>query len=193
MTEVKHSAAGFGAIGLAAAVIFSLAWVVAASADPSWILGSDTLSELGISDVEVAKNAFNYGCMIAGALLFIYGCGKAYRFNGAECASGILAAVAAICLALIGVFTMDHDLHLLFAITFFVLIAFSILAAGYADGKSGRSLNAAVCACVLTAAVISVAAISFPMGEAIAVAGCIAWIIADSLKLMFSRFPRTYV
>ena len=185
MKEVKHSAAGFGAIGLAAALLFSVVWVVAASADPSWTFGTDTLSELGVSNVDMAKDAFNYGCMITGILMFVYGCGKAYRFNGAECASGTLAALAGICLSMVGVFTLDHKLHILFAVLFFVLIAFAIVAAGYADGKSGRTLNAAVCACVLTAAFMSIAAVSIPMGEAIGVAGCIAWIIADSLKLIF--------
>ncbi|MBP5203244.1 MAG: DUF998 domain-containing protein [Candidatus Methanomethylophilaceae archaeon] len=185
MTEVKHSAAGFGAIGIFAALIFSVVWVVAASADPSWTFGSDALSDLGVSKVDTAKNVFNYGCMITGVLLLIYGAGKAYRFDGAECASGTLAALAGICLALIGVFPSGEKLHILFALLFFVLIAFAIISAGYADSKAGRLLNAAVCACVLTAAVISIAAVSVPMGEAIGVAGCIAWILADSLKLIF--------
>ena len=46
-------------------------------------------------------------------------------------------------------------------------------------------LNAAVCACVLAAAAISFAGISIEMGEAVMIAGSLAWIIADSLKLIF--------
>ena len=59
MKEENRSAAGFGAIGLVAAFIFSIVWVVAACADPSWSVGNDYVSQLGVSDVTLTKNIFN--------------------------------------------------------------------------------------------------------------------------------------
>lgn len=185
MKEENRSAAGFGAIGLVAAFIFSIVWVVAACADPSWSVGNDYVSQLGVSDVTLTKNIFNYGCFLVGVLMFVYGIGKAYAYRGAECASGMLVAIAGVLLFLIGMIHSGQDYHGIISILLFVCLAFAILAAGATDAKEGRMLNAAVCACVLVAAAISFAGISVEMGEAVMIAGSLAWIIADSLKLIF--------
>ena len=185
MKEENRSAAGFGAIGLAAAFIFSVSWVVAASADPSWIVGNDYISKLGVSDVKLTADLFNYGCNLVGILMFVYGIGKAYAYRGGECASGLLVTIAGALLFLIGIIHSGNDYHVLISVLLFVFLALAILAAGATNAKEGKMLNAAVCACVLVAAAISFAGISPEMGEAVMVAGSMAWIIADSLKLIF--------
>ncbi len=185
MKEENRSAAGFGAIGLGAAFIFSVIWVVAAAADPSWVVGEDYVSKLGVSSVDLTADLFNYGCMLVGILMFVYGIGKAYAYRSAECASGMLVAIAGVLLFLIGVIHSGQDYHSAIAILLFVCLAFAIIAAGATDAKEGRMLNAAVCACVLAAAAISFVGISPEMGEAVMIAGSLAWIITDSLKLIF--------
>ena len=184
MKEENRSAAGFGAIGLVAAFIFSVVWVVAACADPSWTFGNDYVSKLGVSSVNVAADMFNYGCILVGILMFVYGIGKAYAYRGAECASGMLMMIAGALLFAIGIVHSGEDYHFLFSVLLMVCLAFAIIAAGSADGKEGRMLNAAVCACVLAAAAIAFLGISPEMGEAVMIAGTIAWVAADSLKLI---------
>ncbi len=184
MKEENRSAAGFGAIGIVAAFIFAVVWVVAASADPSWTLGSDFVSKLGVSDVSFAADVFNYGIIIAGILVFAYGTGKAFAYVGSDCASGVLLAASGVLMVLIGLIHSGSEWHTIIAVLLFVCLAFGVLAAGITDGKEGRMLNAAVCACVLSAALISFAGISPEMGEAVMIGGSIVWVIADSLKLM---------
>ncbi len=187
MNGEKRSAAGFGAIGVAAAFIFSIAWVVSATADPSWVLGSSYVSDLGVSDVSLTKDIFNYGCILTGALIMIYGAGKAYAYKNAECASGILLVFAGFMLILIGLIHEGEPYHRAISILFFIFIAFAIISAGYSDGKAGRMLNAAAAAFAVSAALMALFGISVQMGESIAVIGALAWIVCDGMKLILSR------
>lgn len=183
----KRSAAGFGPAGIAAAFIFSIAWVVAAAADQSWILGSSYISDLGVSDVSLSKDLFNYGCMLAGVLMAVYGAGKAYAYKNAECASGILLVFAGIMLILIGFVHEGDTYHRPISILFFIFLVFAILCAGYADGKAGRMLNAAAAAFAVAAGAMAFFGISIEMGESIMAAGALAWIVCDGVKLILSR------
>jgi hypothetical membrane protein len=187
MNGEKRSAAGFGAIGIAAAFIFAVTWVVAAAADPSWILGSSSISALGVSDVNLTKDLFKYGCIITGAFVMIYGAGKAYAYKSSECASGILLFFAGIMLILIGLIPSGQTYHKSVAILFFIFLVFAILCAGYSDGMAGRMLNAAAAAFVIAAAGMAFFGISIEMGEAIMVAGALGWLVCDGIKLMVSK------
>ena len=187
MNGEKRSAAGFGAIGIAAAFIFSVAWVVAATADASWVLGSSYISDLGVSKVSLSQDVFNYGCIITGAFVMIYGAGKAYAYIGAECASGILLFFAGAMLILIGFIHSGETYHRPISILFFIFLVFAILCAGYSDGKAGRMLNAAAAAFAIAAGAMAFFGISIEMGESIMVAGALAWLVCDGVKLIISR------
>ena len=186
-SSIIRSAAGFGTVGLVAAFIFSIVWIVAACADPSWTLGEDFVSKLGVSGVSLAADLFNYGCIIAGILLFVYGIGKAYAYKGSECASGMLFAVSGLLLVLIGLVHSGNTYHSIIAVLLFVFLVFAIIAAAATDAKEGRMLNAAVGACVLAAALITFLCVSEEMGEAVMIAGTLAFVVADSLKMIFDR------
>ena len=186
MTEVKRSAKGLGVLGLVAAILFAFIWIVAANADPLWILGDNTLSDLGTSDVELTKNLFNYGCMLTGVLIFIYGAGKTVVSEKAGAASGILLCAASVFLFCIGIYTNDYNVHNYFAAAFFILLAFAVLCGGIDDGKNGRMLNAAVAACVLFSSLAVLAAMGLAMGEAVAVAMGLIWLAADGIKYILS-------
>ena len=97
----------FAAIGLLAAFAFAVIFAVAANADSSWIYGESMISDLGVSDVQLSADLFNYGCLIVGVLLFVFGVGKAACEFGCNRASGCMLAIAAIFLILIGYIHSD--------------------------------------------------------------------------------------
>ena len=53
----------FAAIGLLAAFAFAVIMIVAINGDSAWVYGENMLSDLGISDVQMTADLFNYGCM----------------------------------------------------------------------------------------------------------------------------------
>ena len=97
----------FAAIGLLAAFAFAVIMIVAINGDSAWVYGENMLSDLGISDVQMTADLFNYGCMIVGILVFVYGLGKAVCETQCNRASGCILAIAAIFLVLIGYIHSD--------------------------------------------------------------------------------------
>ena len=115
----------FAAIGLLAAFAFAVIMIVAINGDSAWVYGENMLSDLGISDVQMTADLFNYGCMIVGILVFVYGLGKAVCETQCNRASGCILAIAAIFLVLIGYIHSDFgngNTHDTIAILFFLFL-----------------------------------------------------------------------
>lgn len=63
-----------GAVALASVAVMAFCWFLASVCDPSWEIGKESLSTLGVSSVESAAAIFNYGvCILGGALVAITG------------------------------------------------------------------------------------------------------------------------
>ncbi len=141
-----NQAGTFAMFGILAIIVFIVSMGIAASMDAGWILGSDTFSELGISDTD-AKIFFNYGLMITGALLALFGVGNLLFMKGAGYnIGGVLFIAAGIFLALVGLYPMDTDYHMTmvtcFAITGLLALIFSAIGGWLAEQKvlSGFSI-----------------------------------------------------
>ena len=63
----------FAVIGLIAAFALAIVISVAINGDSTWVYGENMLSDLGVSDVQLTADLFNYGCLIIGILVFVFG------------------------------------------------------------------------------------------------------------------------
>ncbi len=188
MSEYKSSPAPLAIAGICGAFAFAVLWLVAVFADSSWVFGENTLSDLGVSEVSAAADAFNFGCMITGCLVVIYGIGKAWSCKGYAAASGAYILVSGILLVLIGLFTEDSgNIHNYFAILFFILILLAVIITAVGDSKAGNNLFAAVGGIVALIAISGLFIESIEGAEAIAVICILAWLVFDSIKLALSK------
>lgn len=190
MNSRKIGPAGFGIAAVCGAFIFSVAWIVAACGDASWILGEDTLSMLGISDVQVSADAFNYACIITGVLFAIFGFGKLGFEKGCNRASGAMIIIAGIALLGIGIFTKDFgngNAHLIVAYLFFLFLALSVILSGIGDYKEKKTIPVAATVILFMISFGSIAFQSLAMIEAITVACALLWAVVQGLKLSMSK------
>jgi hypothetical membrane protein len=135
MKVLKDHSTAFAWVGMLAVAIFIIIWLCAESVDTAWQFGVDKLSLFGISDTD-AKFYFNYGCMITGILVAVFGIGRAvYYKNEGHAAGGILLLVGGVALFFVGIFTMntgDGQMHdfVSVAAALFIFLAMIAIAAG---------------------------------------------------------------
>lgn len=188
MNVSTRNPGAFGAIGIFVVFAFTVAVNIAAYGDPSWIFGENTLSDLGVSDVQLSADLFNYGCVIGGILICIVGLGKAVCEQCANRASGMFLAFAGLLLLLIGFVHKDFDqgnTHLIIAILLFVFILAAALCSGYGDAKEGYRLNAAFTGIMILVAIGYAIGNSLAAAETVAVICALMWILSISVKMVF--------
>ena len=184
MNATLRNPATFAVIGLAAALLFAAVWIAAALLDPSWEFGVNTLSDMGVSDVQATAYLFNYGCIATGVLIVVYGLGKSKQDGRLGRASGYLVAAAGLFLALVGVFDKgfgDGTMHLAVAYPFFAFLALGVLVSIPCDWKAGRKGEAAVGTAAAAVTVASIASMKLAFVEAIFVACALAWLVPQNV------------
>ncbi len=180
----------FALVGILAAILFAAIWIIAAHEDPSWTLGTNTLSDMGISDVEVTANLFNYGCVVSGLLLAVFGIGKATCETGANRTGGMLLIAAAMFFVCVGFVTKDvgnGNPHLLVAYLFFLFLVLGIVASTVGDWMEGRGLTASVSSILIVFCLGVSIGSTLAMTEAVVVACALLWTILQGAKLLMSK------
>ena len=186
MISLKDHSAMFAWLGMVAVAVFSIAWICAASIETGWHFGVNTLSEFGISDT-AARYYFNYGCMITGILVTIFGAGRTgFSKNLGHAVGGALLFSGGIALALVGVFTMDSSLHGPVAVTMAAFIFGAIIAITignwYANKKIFAGIGIVVIFCILPMVfVLSVAGL-----EGYGIILALIFLTAESVNLLLS-------
>ena len=105
MRTISRDWVRFGAIcGLIGAVFFSVMWIVAVFVDGDWIMGKETLSELGGN--RPGALFFNSGVIVEGILGLFYGLGLLHAVRkGILQRTGItILLMASFALIMVGVF-----------------------------------------------------------------------------------------
>ncbi len=189
MNATTHNPAAFAVVGIVAAALFAVMWIIMAEGDPTWVLGENTLSDLGISINDDVATEFKYTCMITGILLLVFGAGKAYCENGASTASGVFAAIAGVFIVLVGLYNKDYeggDLHNTFAYLLFIFLAIAAVCSMFGDHAEGKKINAAITAALVLIVVAAVVGKDLAYVEAVAAVACIVWIAAESVKMILN-------
>lgn len=179
-----------GSIGIIGALFFSAVWIIGVGADSSWSLGENTLSDMGISDVELTANVFNYGCMVAGVLFTLFGIGKSSIESGHNRTSGLLMILAGIFLVGIGYFHKgwgDGTEHLVFAYLFFLVLCISVLYSMAGDWDDGYRLTPAITGVITVVCLGCVFGTTLAMLEAMVVACALLWMLIQGVKILRIR------
>ena len=190
MNSGKIGPAGFGIAAILGAFIFSVAWIIAVCADASWVLGENTISDLGVSDVQISADLFKYACIISGALFAIFGIGKAIFEEKSNRASGIITIIAALALIGVGVYNKDFgngNAHLFVAIVFFLFTGIVAILSGYGDYHEKKTIPLAVTVVAFTAALFAFATCDLPLAEVAVVICILIWITTQGAKLAMSK------
>lgn len=189
MKVSKDHSVAFSWCGIIGVAAFIIAWVSAATIDTSWEFAVNTLSEFGISDTN-ARYFFNYGCLITGALVAIFGFGHTLSAkNGGHTAGGILLVIGGIFLALIGVITMDvgnGNLHNYVAGGMGLFIFLGMVAIGAGNWFAGRKMFAGITlifACIIIALVVTCTVAEL---EAYGIMIAMVWFILESIRMIIS-------
>jgi hypothetical membrane protein len=189
MATKQKSAAPFTMAGILAGALLPLVYAIAILSDSSWTFNVNTLSDLGSSDVEFTAKLFNCACIFGGALIAIFGIGKAYIRKNLDALTGLLMVVGGICLACIGLATKANDLemHLLVTTVFFIMVFVAIILSMASDAMHGRKYAAAVGAIFLIIMIMVIPGFNYPGVEVIgAVTSCV-WLVSQALSLSFSK------
>lgn len=181
----KTSGTVLGGIGLIAVLAFTLAWLFASQIDTSWVFGTDMLSDLGVSDTD-AKYFFNYGCVIAGLLILVFGAyGATLDESVGHQIASILLIFAGAMLAGLGLFPQDSDYHTPIAYALVVFAACSAVSMTASDWKVGHLVPGGIA--VVLIAIALWAAVFEPvdgMVEAVAVICGLAWLAVQGCKFI---------
>ncbi len=178
----------FAVIGLLVAFAFAIVLVVAINGDTAWVYGENMLSDLGISDVQLTANFFNYGCIIFGIFLFIYGIGKAMCEISCNRASGCFVAIAAIFLILIGHIQSNfgnENTHEAIALLFFLFLFVSMVLSAIGDWRDNYKLNSALSIIAILVILGCAVGMNIESLEVITIACAIVWIAGISVKMIF--------
>lgn len=181
----KEKTAVIGLLGIA---VFSICWICAVVSDGRWIFGENMVSDLGVSDTN-AQYFFNYGCVAAGIIIYIYGILTAYFSKSAfDRISYILIALAGMFLIGVGTFTENLGWpHNLCAYSLFIAVAVSAIIRLVLDIIHRDTISAALTAILIVSAVIVALTQTFPFLEAFAIIIILIWIALVCLKTIFKN------
>lgn len=186
----RHPGA-FAAVGLIAAFAFAVILAVAILGDSSWVYGESMLSDLGVSDVELSADLFNYGCIVVGILLIVFGIGKALCETGANRAGGFFIAFAGLFLALVGHFTTDYgNTHEAIAIILSLFLFVAMVITAVADWRDDYRLNSALSTIMILVIMGCAVGMNVESLELIAVACAVVWVAGLSAKMIFMSATR---
>lgn len=174
--------------GILGAIIFSVMWLAAIYADGNWILGVETLSDLGHPS-RAGHPIFNAATIIAGMLLgiFVLGMYNLHQASPYARMSMIIGMVACLSLMAVGIFPIHVEVyHTVASYTFFGLMVLSFSVWMIHDWNEGNESRpyAYFTATLLIIIVLFLALTKIGLAEAVAVVMIMGWALVQSYRLL---------
>ncbi len=189
MKATKDYGVAFSWFGIIGVATFIIAWICAASIDTAWEFGVNTLSEFGISNTD-ARFYFNYGCMITGALIALFGFGHAVSAkNAGHTAGGVLFVIGGVFLALIGIVTMDvgnGNLHNYVAISSALFLFMGMIAVGAGNWFSDQKMFGGITVIFACMFVAMFFAYDVAKIEAYGIILAMIWFLIESVRMIMT-------
>lgn len=184
---MRYSHIFFALAGICAAFIFSVVWICASNADMSWMIGENSISDLGVSEVKLSVYMFKYGCIVCGILIFIFGFGKAKNEDRYNQISGYMISISGVFVVIVGVINKDMwsgNEHLIAAYAAFFLFTIGVILSGFSDWKNKSMISVSVTIMLLSIVIgISING-TIEMTEAISTICAIIWILFNCTKMI---------
>lgn len=179
----------FAVIGLIAAFALAIVIVTAIMGDPAWVYGENMLSDLGVSDVQSTADLFNYGCIVIGILVFVFGLGKSLCESSCNRASGCMLAISGIFLILVGYIHSDFgngNTHDTIAILCYLSLFIAMVLSAIGDSRDGYRLNSALTVVLILIILGCCVGMNIESLEVITTACAIVWLAGISAKMIFT-------
>ncbi len=175
-------------LGIAGAVLFSIMWMMSIYADGAWVLGAETLSDLGHPS-RAGHPMFNAAASIAGVLLTFFALGmyqnhQSYLFGRMAM---IVALIASLFLIGVGVFPIHvTPYHTIVSYAFFGLMIVALSLWTYHDYLRGGLAQyfAAFTAVLLAISLTFLALTEIGMAEAVAVVCIMIWAVVQGVRML---------
>ena len=169
-------------MGCASSVCFGLSWMISAMLWGDWVLGSNSLSSIGVCGVASAEIVFNLGCGATGILVIFLGLAliddrnRFFRYGG-------ITSVICGC-ACVGIAAVNEDygaIHMAIASIYGAGAAFTIGLTGAGDYNEGYRPFTFLAAALLILCGITSLTCPFGVYEPIAVSCILVWTFIESL------------
>lgn len=175
-------------VGILGAVLFTIMWLAAIYADGNWVLGAETLSDLGHPS-RAGHPLFNAAAVIAGVLLGIFSLGMFYVHQNFLYARTSMAIAMAACISLVGVgvFPIHVDVyHTVVSFVFFGLMVIALSVWTIHDWTRGDDARpyAYFTAALLVISVLFMAFTEIGMAEAVAVILIMIWAVVQGRRML---------
>lgn len=174
-------------IGLIGAIFFALLWTSAVIVDGNWILGEETLSELGGD--RPGKVYFNTGVIVMGimGLLFAYGLYLILKGDLIGRIGSSVLFMGAVALIGVGIFPITTgDYHTFFSYAFFGLMLITMFILALPIWRESRlgPVGGLVTVGALAISLVFLFTSSIPLTEAVAVICLLIWTVTLSTLIL---------
>jgi hypothetical membrane protein len=174
-------------IGLLGAILFALLWTSAVIVDGNWVLGEETLSELGGD--RPGRLYFNTGVIAMGimGLLFAVGLFLILKEDLLGRIGTSVLFVGAVALIGVGIFPITTgECHTFFSYAFFGLMLATLLLLALPIWRESRlgPVGGIVTVGALATSLVFLFASSIPLTEAVAVICLLIWTVTISILIL---------
>ena len=181
------STAPFSIIGIFVGASLPIMLAVAIFMDGTWTFNVNTLSDLGVSDNQVAADLFNASCILGGLLIALVGFGKITLEEDLDVTVGYTLVIAGALLFLVGIFIKGEPAHIPLAILFFIFATCAIIISMISDYRKKRRMSATISSILIVIAFGSMPGFNYAGVEVIAMLCIYSWFIVQGLTLAFSK------
>ncbi len=182
-----------GIDGIVLSVFFAVMWAAAAVVNGHWVLGRDTLSELG--GKVPSRWIFNIAVLLSGVMGIDFSIGLFVRLSPSKSgmAGSALLAAASVGLITVGLFPIDTgESHTIATALFFGFAALSAFTLIYPISKwtGTKSPVFIVLIAAIVLSILSIALTPIPFAEAVAVASLQAFTLTVGIQIIRDRKRR---
>lgn len=183
MDLIKH----YTVFGLLSPAVFAILWFAATQFEPSWVLGQNSLSELGICGNASAEVCFNMGCTISGMLGLVY-CIGLLRKKGPYFFIGLIMVVGVFALSGVGVLNLNYNFAHETTSSLYGLCAYvSMILSMLIDLKDRRYVFGAITAVLVLICILSDIEFTFQAFEPIGITCTLVWVVTQSIKFIIDE------
>lgn len=159
----------------AGAVLFVVLCTASIVADGNWVLGTNMLSDLGVSANPTAALLFNASCILGGLCFMTFSLSKLMSEAYLDRVVGLVLVAACFMLFLVGVFTEDMPQHSRVAWGFCYTAIAAVAVAAVSDIAIRQWRVILACDVVVLIVLLSTFTMPFPFTEVVLVVAFGAW------------------
>ncbi len=187
-TNVNNHSAAIGWIGIFAVVALAVVWIGSYLQETCWTWGVNTISDFGV--LGKSADIFNYGMIVVGLLISVYGIGKSFGSNSAgNNVAGNLLAIGGIFIAMMGLTTVDvynGDYHKMVAMIGAILVFAGLMASAIQKYYDGEIIPVGIAIILFIAMFFCAITFGYAKGEVYCLIIAMIWAGIDAALMIVS-------